>query len=207
MRAPSAARVRDRIARCESASCPERPWKRFGGSSDLSYSYDPSGRRTAVYGTYGGTSLPAATTANAAYDLTNRLTSWNGAAVTHALNGNLTNDGTFAYTYNPRNQLTLVKQGNQTRGSFVYDGLGRRVSRTVGNSTTKPAYDGWNMAQERASNGNVSANYLTGLGLDQPFIRTAGSSTNYYLRCPRLDRGPCEHNGKRSDHLHIRSLR
>jgi hypothetical protein len=27
----------------------------------------------------------------------------------------------------------------------------------------------------------VSANYLTGLGLDQPFIRTARSSTNYYL--------------------------
>jgi len=100
----------------------------------------------------------------------------------HDLNGNLTNDGTFTYTYNPRNQLTLVKQGNQTRGSYLYDGLGRRVSRTVGNSTTKPAYDGWNLAQERASNGSVTANYLTGLGLDQPFIRTPSSgSARYYL--------------------------
>jgi RHS repeat-associated protein len=36
--------------------------------------------------------------------------------------------------------------------------------------------------QERASNGNsVTANYLTGLRLDQPFLRTAGSSTSYYL--------------------------
>jgi len=102
--------------------------------------------------------------------------------VVHDNNGNLTSDGTFTYTYNPRNQLTLVKQGNQTRGSNTYDGLWRRVVRTIGNSTTKPAYDGWNLVQERASNGNsVVANYLTGLGLDQPFVRTAGSSTSYYL--------------------------
>jgi RHS repeat-associated protein len=151
-------------------------------SDDLSYGYDPSGRRTAVWGTYGRVTLPAATTSNAVYDVGNRLTSWNGAAVVHDNNGNLTSDGTFTYTYNPRNQLTLVKQGNQTRGSYTYDGVGRRVVRTIGNSTTKPAYDGWNLVQERASNGNsVVANYLTGLGLDQPFVRTAGSSTSYYL--------------------------
>jgi RHS repeat-associated protein len=151
-------------------------------TDDLSYGYDPSGRRTAVWGTYGRITLPAATTSNAVYDLGNRLTSWNGATVVHDNNGNLTSDGTFTYTYNPRNQLTLVKQGNQTRGSNTYDGLGRRVVRTIGNSTTKPAYDGWSLVQERASNGNsVVANYMTGLGLDQPFVRTAGSSTSYYL--------------------------
>jgi RHS repeat-associated protein len=125
--------------------------------------------------------MPATTSTNAIYDLANRLTSWNGAAVSHDNNGNLTSDCTFTYTYNPRNQLTLVKQGTQTRGSFTYDGLGRRVVRTVGGATTKPAYDGWNLVQERASNGSVSANYLIGLGLDQPFLRTAGSSTSYYL--------------------------
>jgi RHS repeat-associated protein len=154
-----------------------------GASTDgLSYGYDPAGRRTGMWGSYSRLSLPTATTSNAVYDLANRLTSWNGATVANDSNGNLTSDGTFTYTYNPRNQLTLVKQGNQTRGSYTYDGLGRRVVRTVGNTTTKPAYDGWNLVQERASNGNsVVANYLTGLGLDQPFIRTAGSSTSYYL--------------------------
>ena len=75
-------------------------------------------------------SLPAATSSNAVYDLGNRLTNWNGATVVHDNDGNLTSDGTFTYTYNPRNQLTLVKQGNQTRGSNTYDGLGRRVVRT-----------------------------------------------------------------------------
>jgi RHS repeat-associated protein len=150
-------------------------------TDDLSYGYDPAGQRVGVWGTYGRVGLPAATTSNAIYDLANRLTGWNGATISHDNNGNLTSDGTFTYTYNPRNQLTLVKQGTQTRGSFIYDGLGRRVVRTVGGATTKPAYDGWNLVQERASNGSVSANYLIGLGLDQPFLRTAGSSTSYYL--------------------------
>ena len=151
-------------------------------TDDLSYGYDPAGRRTGMWGSYGRVSLPTATTSNAVYDLANRLTSWNGATVANDNNGNLTSDGTFTYTYSPRNQLTLVKQGNQTRGSYTYDGLGRRVVRTVGGTTTKPAYDGWNLVQERASNGNsVVANYLTGLGLDQPFKRTAGTSTSYYL--------------------------
>jgi hypothetical protein len=35
--------------------------------------------------------------------------------------------------------------------------------------------------QERASNGSVSADYITGLGLDQPFLRQEASTTNYFL--------------------------
>jgi RHS repeat-associated protein len=150
-------------------------------TDDLTYGYDPAGRRMAVYGTYGRTSLPTATTANAVYDLANRLTSWNGATAVHDNNGNLTNDGTFTYTYNARNQVTGVSQGQTTLGAFVYDGLGRRVSRTVSGATTKPAYDGWNLVQERDGSGTVTADYLTGLGLDQPFVRTAGGATAYYL--------------------------
>jgi RHS repeat-associated protein len=150
-------------------------------TDDLTYGYDPAGRRTAVYGTYGRTSLPAATTASAVYDPANRLTAWNGATVVHDNNGNLTNDGTFTYNYNARNQVTGVSQGQTTLGAFVYDGLGRRVSRTVSGATTRPAYDGWNLVQERDGSGTVAADYLTGLGIDQPFVRTAGGSTAYYL--------------------------
>lgn len=52
------------------------------------------------------------------YDLGNRLTSWNGATVVHDNNGNMTSDGTFTYTYKPRNQVTLLKHGNQTPGQL-----------------------------------------------------------------------------------------
>lgn len=59
-------------------------------ADDLAYVYDPAGLRTAVHGSFARTGLPAATTSNAAYDLANRLTSWNGQAVTSDNNGNLT---------------------------------------------------------------------------------------------------------------------
>lgn len=74
-----------------------------------------------------------------------------------------------------------MSEGQTSLGAFTYDGLGRRVSRSVGGTTTKPAYDGWNLVQERDGSGAVAAEYLTGLGLDQPFLRTAGLSTSYYL--------------------------
>lgn len=45
---------------------------------DLAYGYDAGGRRTALWGSYRRTGLPAATTATASYNANNQLTSWNG---------------------------------------------------------------------------------------------------------------------------------
>jgi hypothetical protein len=74
----------------------------------------------------------------------------------------------------------LCKQGTRPGASYIYDGIGRRVVRTIGNSTSNPAYDRWNLVQRRAANGNsVTANYLTGIGLDQPLLRTVGPSTSF----------------------------
>jgi len=147
---------------------------------DLTYTYDAAGRRTAVFGSYGRTGLPAATTANAVYDLANRLTSWNGAAVTNDLNGNMTAQGGLSYTYNARNQLMTVKQGGTTLGAYVADGLGRRARKTIAGTVTRPVYDGWNVVQERSSNGNqVTANLLVGLGLDDVFVRTDAAQREF----------------------------
>jgi hypothetical protein len=46
-----------------------------------------------VFGTYARTGLPAATSATAVYDLANRLTSWNGQAVSFDRDGNMTSQG------------------------------------------------------------------------------------------------------------------
>jgi RHS repeat-associated protein len=148
-------------------------------SDDLSYTYDPAGRRTAVYGTYGRTGLPAAATGT--YDAANRILTWNGASASYDLNGNLSGDGTFTYLYNARNQLTSAKQGSTTLGAFVYDGLGRRVQKTVSSVVSKFVYDGWNTAQEKTSNNKIAFNELNGLSLDQVFSRTPASGTASYL--------------------------
>jgi RHS repeat-associated protein len=62
-----------------------------------------------------------------------------------------------------------------TGASFVYDPLGRRVSKTIGGSTTSYLYDGVNPVQEGG------ANLLTGLGVDQYFTRTDGGGTRAFL--------------------------
>jgi RHS repeat-associated protein len=141
-------------------------------ADDLAYVYDPAGLRTAVHGSFARTGLPAATTSNAVYDLANRLTSWNGQAVTSDNNGNLTAEGGITYSYNAGNQLSSAVQGETTLATFVYDGLGRRVEKVLSGTTTKFVHDGWNVVQEKDAQGQVSANLLTGLGLDDIFLRT-----------------------------------
>jgi RHS repeat-associated protein len=154
---------------------------------DLSYGYDPTGRRTAVFGTYGRTGLPAATTQDATYDLANRILTWNGANASSDLNGNLTSDGTFTYLYNARNQLTTAKQGSTTLGAFVHDGLGRRVQKTVSSAVSKFVYDGWNVVQEKDSKNKIAFNELEGLSLDHVFSRMPASGSASYLLTDALD--------------------
>jgi RHS repeat-associated protein len=62
-----------------------------------------------------------------------------------------------------------------TGASFVYDPLGRRVSKTIGGSTTSYLYDGPNPVQEG------SANLLTGLGIDEYLMRTDSAGARSLL--------------------------
>jgi RHS repeat-associated protein len=146
---------------------------------DLAYGYDRAGRRTAVWGTYARTGLPTATNAMGSYNANNQLTSWNGTTLSYDLNGNLTDFSTQTLTWNDRNELQTMSAGSS---SFAYDGLGRRLSKTVGGTTTKFLYDGSNVVQEQNSSNTVTANLLTGLGVDQTFSRqVVGGTTSSLL--------------------------
>jgi RHS repeat-associated protein len=145
---------------------------------DLAYGYDIAGRRTAVWGSFGRTGLPAATTATASYNANNQLTSWNGTTPSYDPNGNLTSFGSQTLTWNDRNQLSATSAGS---ASFSYDGLGRRLSKTVGGATTKFLYDGANIVQEQNSSNIATANLLTGLGIDQSFSRTDSAGERSFL--------------------------
>ena len=82
-------------------------------------------------------------------------------ALTYDADGNLTFDGVWTYEWDPENRLAAMSMtnvagfanSNRLRLEFVYDFLGRRVSKTVKSwngtgfaspATTFFAYDGWN---------------------------------------------------------------
>lgn len=122
------------------------------------------------------TNLPAAV-ATAAHNANNQLTSWAGATLTYDLNGNLTGDGTNTYTWNARDQLASLSGGSSA--SFVYDGVGRRRSKTIGSMQTGFLYDGVNFVQELTGS-TVNANLITG-GIDEVLLRKEGSTARHFM--------------------------
>lgn len=114
---------------------------------DLACTYDGGGRRLPQGGSYARTGLPTAL-ASATYDAANQITSCGGTSFAYDANGNLTSDGARSYSWNARNQLTALSGG--ANASFLYDGMGRRRSRTVSGTARGFLYDGLNLVQELA---------------------------------------------------------
>jgi RHS repeat-associated protein len=139
----------------------------------LTYAYDAAGTRTTAGGTWARTGQPAAVT-SATYNAANHQVTFGGATLTYDLNGNLTSDGTNTYTWNARNQLMGITGGT----SFIYDGAGRRQAKTVGGATTSFLHDGLNPVQEQ--NGSALVNLLTGLGIDEYYVRTDSSGSQTF---------------------------
>ncbi|HWV44574.1 MAG TPA: DUF6531 domain-containing protein, partial [Nitrospira sp.] len=149
---------------------------------DLTYTYEPAGNRIKTGGTFARTNLPPAL-ATANYNANNQQTTFGGSTETYDLNGNLATvmdaGGTTTYTWNARNQLTSIS-GPSLTASFTYDSFGRRTGKTINGTTTNFLYDGLNPVQEK-NGGTVTANLLTGLGIDEFFTRTDGGGVRSLL--------------------------
>jgi len=146
----------------------------------LVYGYDAAGHRINQTGTWASDVLPAATSANGVFNLANQQTSFNGVTLSYDLNGNLTSDGTYTYTWDARDRLTTIKQGLVTKGSFTYDAVGRRSSKVVNGATTISfLYDHWNPVQE--AQGSSTRPILVGLETDEYFARTETAGRRYFL--------------------------
>jgi len=141
----------------------------------LLYTYDAAGNRIKTGGTFARSGLPPAL-ATVSYNANNQQLMFGTNTETYDLNGNLatvTDAGvTTTYTWNARNQLTGISNSGFT-ASFTYDSFGRRTGKTVQGTTTNFVYDGLNPVQEK-NGGTVTANLLTGLGIDEFFTRTDG---------------------------------
>jgi RHS repeat-associated protein len=94
------------------------------------------------------------------------------------LDGNLTNDGRWIYTWDAENRLVTMtvntNVGPQYQLAFGYDAKGRRVRKQVWNNTTgtgSPAldityvYDGWNLLAGLTTGSGPLRTYLWGLDL------------------------------------------
>jgi RHS repeat-associated protein len=146
-----------------------------GVIEDLLYTYDAAGNRISFDRTNPQAQLPDAV--QAAYNAANQMTQFNTDTLTYDANGNLTFDGTNTYTWDARNRLVQMSNGSLL-ASFVYDALGRRVSKTMNGATTRYLYDGNDIVAEIQS-GAISATYLRSLNIDEPFLR-ASSVAEYY---------------------------
>ncbi len=144
----------------------------------LTYTYDLAGQRTSVGGSWARTTLPQMLT-GATYDPANRVSTWQGTTFTYDANGDLGSDGPTSYTWDARRQLAGLSGG--ASGSFAYDAVGRRRTKTVGGTTTQFLYDGANAVQELSGGGSPTANLVTGLSLDETFTRTESGGTRTLL--------------------------
>ncbi len=155
-----------------------------GGTTigDLTYTYDAAGNRIKTGGSVARSGLPPALT-TVSYNANNQQTTFGTNTLTYDLDGNLatvTDSGTTqTNTWNVRNQLTGISVTGFS-ASFTYDSFGRRTGKTINGTTTNFVYDGLNPVQEK-SGGAVTANLLTGLGIDEFFTRTDGGGVSALL--------------------------
>ncbi|HET7416061.1 MAG TPA: RHS repeat-associated core domain-containing protein [Solirubrobacterales bacterium] len=143
----------------------------------IQYAYDADGQLEAMWGSYARLDLPQALNA-AEYNADNEMVKRAGAELSYDKDGNLLSDGTNEYEWNARGELTGIS--GEASASFAYDPFGRRISKTLGGTTTELLYDQANVAIE-AQEGTPTASLLTGLRPDQLFARTTSSGTDSYL--------------------------
>ena len=69
-------------------------------------------------------------------------------SIFHDLDGNLTNDSVFAYSYDAANRLASVSSNGIVIVANEYDYRNRRIRKTTPTTETTFVYDGWNLIHE-----------------------------------------------------------
>jgi RHS repeat-associated protein len=108
------------------------------------------------------------------------ITGPNPATYTHDANGNITGIGGKTLVYNQNNRLQRVEEGGTVLGEYAYNGLGQRITKTVGGNTTVFHYDfDGNIIGESESDGTFTTEYLY-LGASRTAKIDMASGNMYY---------------------------
>ncbi len=168
------------------------------GDTDA-FSYDPLHQLTEVVRTVSGTSNTTETysydqvgnrtsshnAASYALNSSNQLTSSSsGVSYTYDENGNTLSKtiGTNVtqYQWDFENRLTQVTLPDSSSVTFKYDPFGRRIHKSSSAGATNYLYAGASVIQELNASGTVSARYVQGPGIDEPFGYYDGNVWIYY---------------------------
>jgi len=141
-----------------------------GATSTETYTFDPVGNRLSSL------SVPSYT-----YNSSNEVTAAGSAAsYTYDNNGNMltktADTGSTTFTWDFENRLTSVQPPGQTTVTFKYDPFGRRIQK--GGSVF--VYEGSNLVEEADASGNLTARYVFGPGVDEPFGAYRGGAWEFY---------------------------
>ena len=132
----------------------------------LDFNMDDDGNRTSVVTTpYQQSPTTVSYTTNAL----NQYTAVGGASWTHDANGNVTNNGTWKFEYDYRNQIVRVKDAsnNAVVATYRYDALGRRVEKDVsGGVFERYVYSGLETVAVYGPSDAWKQNFVFGQGID-----------------------------------------
>jgi RHS repeat-associated protein len=117
-----------------------------------------------------------------ANEITQIVVSNQASVVSHDHTGNLTGDGSQTYQYDENNRIILASSASLAVGSYSYDALGRRISKTTTNATTIFLYDDARIIEERDAGNATVATYTYGNYIDEVLTvtRPAPLGTLYY---------------------------
>ena len=153
-----------------------------GSSAQRRFAYDRWGNRTGMWDAVsGGTQIQSFTLQQSGGVPTNRIssvTSGTTVSYTYDNNGNVTNDGVHAYTYDSENRLVSVDSG--ATASYAYDAHNRRYKKTVGGTVTHYVWEGNEvLAEHNGSTGAVLVDYI--YSGSRMIAKVASGTTNYFL--------------------------
>jgi RHS repeat-associated protein len=120
------------------------------------------------------------------HDVVNELTTIDATALIYDANGNLRADGGFNYVYDEENRLVRVTRNSDSAivGQYLYDALGRRITRVASPSatfdTTLYFHDATRVIEEQNDVGATQATYVYGTYVDEVLTMDRGGQTFYY---------------------------